>query len=64
MPVQKAIDIARLYLSEKYTTDEVILNNPDKEVVDVVNKLNSGTHKVVSTMRKYGLQERKLRSWF
>lgn len=33
------LDIARLYLSEKYTTDEIIFNNVDKPVVDAINKL-------------------------
>ena len=48
------IDIARLYLSEKYTTDEIIFNNLDQEVVDAINKLKTDIDKATSIMRKYG----------
>lgn len=54
LPVNyKYLDIVQLYLSEKYTTEEIIFNNLDKEVVDAINKLNTDIDKVSSTMRKY-----------
>lgn len=55
LPVNyKYLDIVRLYLSEKYTTDEIIFNNLDKDVVDAINKLNTEIDKTTSTLRKYG----------
>jgi hypothetical protein len=41
-------------LSEKYTIDEIIFNNLDKEVVDAINKLKTDVDKATSIMRKYG----------
>ena len=61
LPVNyKYIDIVRLYLSEKYTTDEIIFNNLDKEVVDAINKLNSEIDKIASIMRKYGFTREEI----
>lgn len=61
LPVNyKYIDIVQLYLSEKYTTDEIIFNNLDKEVVDAINKLNSEIDKIASTMRKYGFTREEI----
>ncbi len=55
LPVNyKYLDVARLYLSEKYITQEITFNNLNKELVDAINKLNSEIDKVASTMRKYG----------
>lgn len=55
LPVNyKYLDIVRLYLSEKYTTEEIVFNNLEKEVIDAINKLNADIDKITSTMRKYG----------
>ena len=42
------LDIARLYLSEKYTPEEITFNNLDSEVTDAIDKLNTDIDKVVS----------------
>lgn len=42
------LDIARLYLSEKYTPEEITFNNLDTEVTDAIDKLNTDIDKVVS----------------
>lgn len=61
LPVNyKYLDIVRLYLSEKYTTEEIIFNNLDKEVVDAINKLNTEIDKITSTMRKYGFTREEI----
>jgi hypothetical protein len=61
LPVNyKYLDIVRLYLSEKYTTEEIIFNNLDKEVVDAINKLNTDIDKTASTMRKYGFTREEI----
>jgi hypothetical protein len=59
----KYLDVVRLYLSEKYTTDEIIFNNLDKEVVDAINKLNGEIDKVTSTLRKYGFKREEIETF-
>lgn len=61
LPVNyKYLDVVRLYLSERYTTDEIIFNNLDKEVVDAINKLKTDIDKVSSTMRQYGFSREEV----
>jgi hypothetical protein len=61
LPVNyKYLDVARLYLSEKYTTDEIIFNNLDKEVVDAINKLNTDIDNASSIMREYGFSRKEI----
>lgn len=55
LPVNyKYLDIVRLYLSDKYTTEEISFNNLDKDVTDAIHKLNADIDKITSLMRKYG----------
>lgn len=56
----KFIDTAKLYLSEKYTTEEIIFNNLEKEVVDAINILDADIDKVTSIMRKYGFTRKEV----
>lgn len=60
----KYLDVARLYLSEKYTTEEITFNNLDKEVIDSIDKLKTDIDKVNSTMRKYGFSREEVETLF
>lgn len=61
LPVNyKFLDVAKLFLSEKYTIDEIIFNNLDKEVVDAINKLKTDVDKATSIMRKYGFTSKEV----
>ena len=61
LPVNyKYLDVVRLYLSERYTTDEIIFNNLDKEVVAAINKLKTDIDKVSSTLRQYGFSREEV----
>ena len=52
----KYLDVVRLYLSEKYTTEEIEFNELETEVSNAINKLNGGIDKITSTLRKYGFK--------
>ena len=52
----KYLDIVRLYLSEKYTTEELEFNKLDAAVFNALEKLNSEIDKTTSTLRKYGFK--------
>ena len=52
----KYLDIVRLYLSEKYTFEELEFNNLDVVVFNAVDKLNGEIDKTTSTLRKYGFK--------
>ena len=52
----KYLDIVRLYLSEKYTTEELEFNEIEVTVSDAIHKLNGEIDKITSTMRKYGFE--------
>lgn len=56
------LDIASLYLSEKYTTDEIVFNNLDKQIVEAINKLNSDIDKIILVMKKYGFSRAEVES--
>ena len=48
------LDIARLYLSEKFTTEEIEFNKLQSDVSFAINKVNNDIDKITSTMKKYG----------
>ena len=52
----KSLDVVRLYLSEKYTTEELEFNKLDAEVLNAIEKLNSEIDKTTSILRKYGFK--------
>lgn len=52
----KYLDVVRLYLSEKYTTEELEFNKLNAEVFNAIEKLNSEIDKTTSTLRKYGFK--------
>lgn len=52
----KYLDIVRLYLSEKYTFEELEFNNLDVGVFNAIDKLNGEIDKTTSTLRKYGFK--------
>jgi len=54
------LDIVWLYLSEKYTAEKLIFNNPGKEVVDAINKLNTEMIRLLQPWGSMVLQDRKL----
>lgn len=64
LPVNyKFLDVVRLYLSEKYTTDEIIFNNLDKPVVDAIDKLKTDIDKASATLRQYGFTREEVEAF-
>ena len=54
LPVNyKYLDIVELYLSEKFTEEEIAFNKLDKMVAESVEKLKKDIDKVSSIMREY-----------
>jgi len=54
LPVNyKYLDIVELYLSEKFTEEEIAFNKLDKIVLESVEKLKKDIDKVSSIMREY-----------
>ncbi|MBK9677855.1 MAG: hypothetical protein IPO69_03065 [Saprospiraceae bacterium] len=51
------IDIARLYLSEKYTTDEMLFNNLSEKVVKSFKEVNEDIEKAYNQLAKYGVRK-------
>ena len=52
----KYLDIVRLYLSEKYTTEELEFNELEVTVSNAIEKLNGEIDKITFTLRKYGFE--------
>lgn len=52
----KYVDVVKLYLSEKYTTEELEFNKLDAAVFNAIEKLNNEIDKTTSTLRKYGFK--------
>ena len=52
----KYLDIVRLYLSEKYTTEELEFNKLEVTVSNAIEKLNGEIDKITFTLRKYGFE--------
>jgi len=50
------IDLAKLLLSGKYTDEEIVFNNLDKEATDTMRRINKDISKIVSSMKKYGFK--------
>ncbi len=51
------IDIARLYLSEKYTSDEMLFNNLSEKVVKSFKEVNEDIEKAYNQLAKYGVRK-------
>ena len=49
-----------LYLSEKYTTEEISFNHLDAKVYNAIDNLNDEIDKITSTLRKYGFQRKDI----
>ncbi len=58
LPVNyKYLDIVRLYLSEKYTAEEIEFNNLEKDVMKAIDKLKINIDKATTILKKYGFSK-------
>ena len=61
LPVNyKYLDIVRLYLSERYTKEEIDFNKLAPDVDKAIDQLNSEIDKVSSMLKKYGFKREEL----
>ena len=47
------MDLAKLLLSGKYTDEEIVFNNLDKEAMDTMRKVKADISKIISMMKTY-----------
>ena len=50
------LDLVKLYLSEKYTYEEIRFNHLDDEIVEAIDKLKADIDRVTSTLKTYGFR--------
>lgn len=54
------LDLAKLFLSGKYTDEEILFNNLDKEAGDAMRKAKTDIGKIVLLMKKYGFNKKEV----
>ena len=54
------MDLAKLLLSGKYTDEEIVFNNLDKEATETMRRINKDISKIVSSMKKYGFKRNEV----
>lgn len=65
LPVNYTLmDISKMYLTGKYTIDEILFNNLDKQVVDAINTVKADVAKIALLMKKYGFPWKKLKIFY
>jgi hypothetical protein len=58
------LDIARLWVSDKYTTEEIEFNNLTSDVIEGINKLKADIDRTSSILRKYGFTRNEVQQIF
>ena len=54
------IDLAKLLLSGKYTDEEIVFNNLDKEAVKTMRKVKADIIKIILMMKTYGFKRKEV----
>jgi hypothetical protein len=50
------MDLAKMFLSGKYTDEEIVFNNLDKEAIKTMNKVKADISKIILMMKTYGFK--------
>ena len=53
-------DLAKLYLSGKYTDEELLFNNLDKETAITIKKVKTDINKIILLMKNYGFKRKEV----
>lgn len=53
-------DVARLYLSTKYTSEEIQFNNLSEDVEAAIKKVNTDIKKIASLTKNYGISKKEV----
>ncbi|HET7116229.1 MAG TPA: hypothetical protein VFI29_07045 [Hanamia sp.] len=54
------MDLAKLLLSGKYTDEEIVFNNLDKEAVKTMRKVKADISKIILMMKAYGFKRKEV----
>jgi hypothetical protein len=54
------MDLAKLLLSGKYTDEEIVFNNLDKEAVKTMRKVKADISKIILLMKTYGFKRKEV----
>ena len=54
------LDVAKLYFSNKFTTDEIIFNNLDAEIIEAIKKIDNDISKAETILRKYSITKEQI----
>ena len=54
------MDLAKLLLSDKYTEEEIVFNNLDKEAVKTMRKVKADISKISLMMKTYGFKRKEV----
>lgn len=58
------MDLAKLFLTDKYTDEEIVFNNFDKEVVKTIRKVQADISKIILMMKTYGFKRKEVEQLF
>ena len=54
------MDLAKLLLSGKYTDEEIVFNNLDKEAMSIMRKVKADINKIISMLKTYGFKRKEV----
>jgi len=54
------MDLTKLFLSGKYTDEEILFNNLDKDAADAMRKTKADIGKIITLMKKYGFNKKEV----
>ena len=54
------MDLAKLLLSGKYTDEEIVFNNLDKEAMSIMLKVKADINKIISMLKTYGFKRKEV----
>lgn len=58
------MDLAKLFLTDKYTDEEIVFNNFDKEAVKTIRKVQADISKIILMMKTYGFKRKEVEQLF
>lgn len=54
------MDLAKLLLSGKYTDEEIVFNNLNKEALNAMRRVKADISKIISMMKAYGFKQKEV----